>query len=141
MLAQQGLLSEYESYKSAFDSPDFAPINDSDQLGELVVILNNGLAPIRSTAVIPIFSSRVQQNLHIAFPVYRDPRKRLYAARVQVENKKYPLEKVEDVDVLARRALDAAMPKIMARATARAVVKYNTQHSAQEKDPLAGLPS
>jgi len=31
------------------------------------------------------------------------------------------------------------MPGIMARATARAVVKYNTQHTAQEKSSLAGL--
>lgn len=139
LLTQQDLLTEYESYKSEFDRPDFAPVKASNQLGELVVILNNGLAPIRSTAVFPIFSSQVQQNLHIAFPVYREPRKRLYAARVQVDNRQYPLEKVEDVDVLARRALDAAMPKIMARATARAVVKYNTQHTAQEKDPLAGF--
>lgn len=139
LLAQQDLLSEYESYKSEFDWPDFAPVKASDQFGELVVILNNGLAPIRSTAVFPVFSSQVQQNLHIAFPVYREPRKRLYPAKVQVNNSQYPLEKVEDVDVLARRALDAAMPKIMARATARAVVKYNTQHTANEKNPLAGF--
>lgn len=31
------------------------------------------------------------------------------------------------------------MPGIMARALARAVVKYNTQHTAQENNPLAGL--
>lgn len=139
LLARQNLLTEYESYKNEFDRPDFAPVKASEQLGELVVILNNGLAPIRSTAVVPIFSSQVQQNLHIAFPVYREPRKRLYAARVQVDNRQYPLEKVEDVDGLARRALAAAIPKIMLRATARAVVKYNTQHSAQERDPLAGF--
>lgn len=139
LLAQQELLTEYESYKSEFGRPDFTPVKASDQFGELVVILNNGLAPIRSTAIFPVFSSQLQQNLHIAFPVYREPRKRLYAARVEVNNRHYALEKVEDIDMLARRALDSAMPKIMARATARAVVKYNTQHSAQEKDPLAGF--
>ena len=139
LLAQQDSVTEYETYRSEFDRLDFEPIKDSDQFGELIVILNNGLAPIRTNAVVPIFSRQVQQNLHIAFPVYREPRKRLYPAKVQVDNRHYPLEKVEDVDVLARRALDAAMPKIMARATARAVVKYNTQHTAQEKDPLAGF--
>ena len=51
------------------------------------------------------------------------------------------METVEDVDALARYSLKQAMPGIMVRATARAVVKYNTQHTAQESDSsgLAGL--
>ncbi len=46
---------------------------------------------------------------------------------------------LEDVDALARYSLQQAMPGIMTRATARAVVKYNTQHSAGESGSLAGL--
>jgi hypothetical protein len=49
------------------------------------------------------------------------------------------METVEDVDMLARYSLQQAMPGIMARATARAIVKYNTQHSAGENSSLAGL--
>ena len=44
-----------------------------------------------------------------------------------------------DIDALARYSLEQAMPGIMLRATARAVVKYNTQHTANENSSLAGL--
>ena len=139
LLAWQGLWSEYKSYKVDFDMTDFKPVQASNKFGELVVILNNGLAPIRSETALPIFSTEVQQNLRIAFPVYREPKKLLYTPVVEIKNRKYTLETVEDIDTLARNALEEDMPGIMARATARAVVKYNTQHTAQEKSSLAGL--
>jgi hypothetical protein len=49
------------------------------------------------------------------------------------------METVEDIDALARYSLEQAMPGIMARATARAMVKYNTQHTANNNSELAGL--
>jgi len=49
------------------------------------------------------------------------------------------MEPVEDIDALARHALEQAMPGIMLRATARAVVKYNAQHEAGENSSLAGF--
>ena len=49
------------------------------------------------------------------------------------------METVEDIDALARYSLEKAMPGIMLRATARAVVKYNSQHTAQESSALAGF--
>ena len=75
----------------------------------------------------------------MAFPVYREPKKLLYTPVVEVQNKKLGLETVEDIDVLARTSLEDAMPAIMARATVRAVVKYNTQQKASENSSLAGL--
>jgi hypothetical protein len=139
LLAWQGLWGEYESYKKEFDMKDYKPVKASDEFGELVAVLNNGLAPIRSEAAIPIFSSEVQQNLRVAFPVYRQAKRSLYASRVSVNDKQYMMETVEDIDALARYSLEQAMPGIMARATARAVVKYNTQHTANDNSALAGL--
>jgi len=139
LLARQGLWSEYESYKKEFNMPDYKPPKASKKFGELVVILNNGLAPIRSEKAIHIFSSEVQQNLRIAFPVYDHPKQRLYTPRISINNKQVAMETVEDIDALARYSLEQAMPGIMVRATARAVVKYNTQHTAQENSSLAGL--
>lgn len=139
LLAWQGLWDEYETYKKAFSMASFKPVKANKKSGELVVILNNGLAPIRSEAALPIFSTEIQQNLRIAFPVYRTPKKRLYLPLVSVNDKKYPMEAVEDIDTLARVSLESAMPGIMARATTRAVIKYNSQHTAQENDALAGF--
>jgi hypothetical protein len=138
-LAWQGLWSEYKAYKKEFNMESYQPFKTGSEFGELVVILNNGLAPIRSEAAIPVFSPQVQQNLRIAFPVYKQPKQRLYSSQINVNKKQYSMETVEDVDALARYSLEQAMPGIMARAIARAVVKYNTQHNAQEKSPLAGF--
>ncbi len=139
LLASQGLWSEYKSYKKEFNMPNYKAPKASNKFGELVVILNNGLAPIRSEKAIHLFSSEVQQNLRIAFPVYDHPKQTLYTPRISIDNKQALLETVEDVDALARYSLEQAMPGIMARATARAVIKYNTQHTAEESSALAGL--
>ncbi len=139
MLAWQGLWSEYESYKKEFNMASYKPAQASGKFGELVVILNNGLAPIRSEVAIPIFSYEVQKNLRVAFPAYKQAKRRLYTPQINVNKNQYLMETIEDVDALARYSLEQAMPGIMARATARAVVKYNTQHAAQENGSLAGL--
>lgn len=139
LLAWQGLWSEYKSYETKFNMTNFKPVNASNQFGELVIILNNGLAPIKYEAALPIFSTEVQKNLRVAFPVYRAGKKLLYTPNIEVNKKQYAMETVEDVDALARYSLEKAMPVIMARATARAVVKYNAQHSAQDNNSIAGL--
>ena len=66
LLAWQGLWSEYKSYKKEFNMTNFTAAKASKKLGEVVVILNNGLAPIRGEAALPIFSTEVQQNLRVA---------------------------------------------------------------------------
>jgi len=139
LLAWQGLRSEFNEYAKEFDLTDYKPVKPDKDYGELIVILNNGLAPIKSEAAIPIYSSEVQQNLRVAFPVYRENKKQLYTPSIEVNNRQYALETVEDIDALARHSLEEAMPGIMARATARAVVKYNTQHTANEQSSIAGL--
>jgi len=139
LLAWQGLWSEYKTYKKEFNMAGFKAPKASKKFGELVVILNNGLAPIRSEKAIQIFSPEVEHNLRVAFPVYDQPKQHLYTSRVSVDNKQQYLETVEDIDALARYSLEQAMPGIMARAMARAIVKYNTQHTAEDNSPLAGL--
>lgn len=139
LLAWQGLWSEYKTYKKEFSLADYQPYKQSSKFGEVVVILNNGLAPIRSETAVPIFSTDVQRNLRVAFPAYKEPKKNLYAPLISVNQQQYTMEMVEDVDALARYSLEQAMSGIMARATARAVVKYNTQHTANESSSIAGL--
>jgi len=139
LLAWQGLWDEYKSYKKEFGMATYKAPKQSNKFGELIVFLNNGLAPVRSEAAIFIFSSEVQQNLRVAFPVYKTPKKSLTSAQLDVNDRKYSLEAVEDIDTLARYSLEQDMPGIMLRATARAVVKYNTQSSAADQGSLAGL--
>jgi hypothetical protein len=97
------------------------------------------LAPIRNEKALYIFSPEVQQNLRVAFPAYDQPKQNLYLSQISVDGKQFPLETVEDVDMLARYSLEQDMPGIMARATARAVVKYNSQKTASDNSSIAGL--
>ncbi|MDT8283662.1 MAG: hypothetical protein RQ982_12755 [Gammaproteobacteria bacterium] len=139
LLDREGLRSEYESYKKEFAFEDYTPFKVSENSGELIVILNNGLAPLRSEAIVPIYSSEVQQNIRVAFPVYNQPKQRLFTPRIEVDNKQYSMETVEDVDAQARYSLQQAMPGIMARAISRVAVKYNTQKQAHDNGLIASL--
>jgi hypothetical protein len=139
LLESQGLRDEYERSKSEFGLPDFKPVSLSDDTGELIVILNNGLAPIRSEESIMTFSSEVQSTVRVAFPVYKTESPPAKKARLNVSGRLIDMETVENIDSLARRALDEDMPMVMARAIARAVVKYQSQKSAQDQSALAGF--
>ncbi len=138
LLSENGLNSEFDKTKIELDMAAYKPVEINSQFGEVVVILNNGLAPIKSEAALPIFSTEVQQNLRIAFPVYRDVKDILYKPAIEVDQQQITMDMVEDIDALARYSLNQKMPGIMARATARAVVKYNTQQSQQDGS-FAGL--
>ncbi len=131
LLSAEGLRSEFKSTKKDFGLSGYKPVKSDKHFGEVIIIINNGLAPIKSEAILPIFSTEVEQNLRVAFPVYRDRKGVLYTPDIRVNQKNFEVEAVEDIDALARYALEQQMPAIMARATARAVVKYNTQQTPE----------
>jgi len=137
--AMLGLSDEYQRLKSEFGMAGFEPEQDASASGELIVILSNGLAPIKSESAIMTFSSEIQGNVRVALPVYRYDAKPARKSRVNIGGELVQLEAVENVDRLARRALEEAMPGIMARAVTRAVVKYQSQKAAQDHNDLAGL--
>ncbi len=139
LLADQGLWDEYRKLKADYGLASFKPEKLGGNFGELIVILNNGLAPIRTETAIMTFSPEVQANVRIAFPVYATEPRPATKARLSVGGELIELETVENVDALARHALDKDMPLIMTRAIARAVVKYNSQKNAQKKNDLAGF--
>lgn len=139
LLAMQGLTNEFRRLQAEFDLTDYQPASVDDNIGEVIVILSNGLAPIRTETAIMTFSSEVQGHVRVAFPVYAQVSTPANKARVRINGKRWYLETVENVDKLARKALDRDMPLIMARAMARAVVKYQSQKAAQEQNDLAGF--
>ena len=138
MLVKMGLRDEYRRYAKTFGMQNFKPDAMANN-GDLVVILNNGLAPIRSETAVYLYSPEVQQNLRVAFPTYAGKAPPLRQPVIDVAGRQFSMETVENVDALARYSLEQAMPGIMARAMARAVVKYNTQKAAHDQGSLAGL--
>ena len=139
VLASQGLWDEYRQLKSEFGMANYKPRKLGANFGELIVVLNNGLAPIRTESSIMTFAAEVQNNVRVAFPLYETEPGVLNSARLSISGKHFPLETVENIDSLARQALDDEMPMIMTRAIARAVIKYETQKQAQEQHALAGF--
>ncbi|MBT8127093.1 MAG: hypothetical protein KJP15_06405, partial [Gammaproteobacteria bacterium] len=139
LLAMQGLTNEYRRLTAELGLTDYQPASIDDNVGEVVVILSSGLAPIRTETAIMTFSSEVQGHVRVAFPVYAQASTPANKARVRIDDKHWYMETVENVDKLARQALDEDMPLIMARAMARAVVKYQSQRTAQEQNDLAGF--
>lgn len=139
LLAMQGLTNEYRRLIAELGLTDYQPASIDDNVGEVIVILSTGLAPIRTETAIMTFSSEVQGHVRVAFPVYAQASTPANKAQVRINDKHWYMETVENVDKLARQALDEDMPLIMARAMARAVVKYQSQRTAQEQNDLAGF--
>ncbi len=139
LLEEQGLWNEYRQLKEDFGMANYKPVKISGQFGELIVILSNGLAPLKSETAIMTFSPEVSDNVRVAFPVYKDPPQTLKTAQLVVNDKVLKLETVENIDSLARHSLEDEMPMIMTRAIARAVIKYNSQKKARGENALAGF--
>lgn len=139
-LAREGFNDELRVLKKEFKMSTFKPKVVAKGFGELIVVLNSGLAPVRKEVAIAAVSYEVTGTIKIAVPSYPDSKQRFFA-RLKTEHKIYAdLELVENIDALARAALSNDMPVITTRAIARAVVKHKTQKMAQERGgALAGL--
>ncbi len=141
VLAKEGLNDELRVLKKEFNMKKFKPKKAAKSTGELIIVLNSSLAPIRhENSIVANVTGKPIDTVKIAVPTYRKP-KRHFTARVSTDRKvSANLELVENVDALARAALASDMPIITTRAIARAVVKHETQEKVKEKGgALAGF--
>lgn len=148
-LAQrQGLKDEATGYRKEFGIESKQVANHkSEQEGELVFILNNGLAPIKREKTIgawvppppPVVVHTSKPGvsetpalpvlINIALPYYESRPNKVLSARVSVSGKQVSAQMMENIDAIARASLDSRMPAITARSIARAVVKGAIQRS------------
>lgn len=134
LLAYEHLWNEYTRMKKEFAMSDYRPFdtgNDSGY-GEVIVVLNNGLAPQREENAIQTFSDKINHMIRIALPAYKQKPVVLPHARVVMDGEQHMLETVENIDALARHALDTAMALITTRAIERAVEKHGSQSNVDE---------
>lgn len=132
-LADEGLWDEYKKLRSSMGMKNYRAGKPRKGHGELIVILGNGLAPVRGENSITTFAQEVGDTVRIALPTYNQKPDKLFKARLVADGARAPLETVENIDSLARKALEDDIPSITARAIARAVVKHNTQGKAEER--------
>jgi hypothetical protein len=162
-LAQrEGLTDELEQYQKEFDITPTKnnPVSDESE-GELIFVLNNGLAPIKREEVINTWApppstvveagkrpKRVMSQksaaratyetttppilVTIALPYYESRLNRITSARISVSGRQAHTELMENVDAIARASLKSRMPAITARAVARAIAKGAIQESVDK---------
>lgn len=145
-LAQrQGLNNELEQYRKEFGIEPQAETGDTaGQEGELVFILNNGLAPIKREKVVSAAAPQVSVEMDsrghrkhdvtsmphmvsIALPYYESRPKNVNRARISVFGRQADTQLMEDIDAIARASLDSRMAAITARSVARMVAKIKMQ--------------
>ena len=156
-LAQrQGLSDEVAQYRNEFGiEPPQDENPKPDQDGELIFVLNNGLAPIKRERVVgataPPPSAVVDTArpygqtapsppvlVKIALPFYESHPNRVLYARVSVSGKQSSTQMMENIDAIARESLDSRMPAITARTVARAIAKGAIQESVDRAGQRRG---
>ncbi len=136
---RQGLHDELQQYKQEFGIKEWETIAERQSMGELIVVFNSGLAPLKKQNSATVISPTSGQLIRISLPAYV---KRPIAAsgiNFEVKGQQGQLENVEIVDALAVKALDEKMPTITARAVARQAIKYQAAKAANEQNNGLGL--
>lgn len=108
---KQGLMDELKKYQAEFpglqDNKGVAP----DQ-GELVFVLNSGLAPFKREKMIDAVETVTGSKARIGLPSYESRPSNIVAARITVNDQQATTELMEDVDSIARKNLDSQMETI-----------------------------
>jgi hypothetical protein len=144
---QQGLDDEYHRYQQAFNTEETQSVYDRRQLGELVLVLNSGLAPVKREQAVNTFAPASGQMVRVAVPYYVARSDDVSGVELLAKNQSSGSEfqangeLVQDIDNIAFKTLEAEMPMIMARSVARAVAKYQITKEIGRKDDALGLLS
>lgn len=146
LATRQGLKDEAARYRKEFGMDSGAPAGPAPG-GELVFILNNGLAPIKREKNINSVDPASGVAVRIALPYYESQPNNVAGARISVAGMAASTELMENIDAIARQSLQSHMGAITARSIARAVAKTamvdnaarRGLNSKNSKDATAGL--
>ena len=111
----------------------------SDQDGEVVLLLHNGLAPVKREKSVGLIDPGSGQLIRVSLPYYLNRPKPGVTAQLKADDFVANSEVVEQIDAIDHETLKAYMPAITARALARAVVKYQAAREAGKQNGWAGL--
>jgi len=134
----EGLRNERDRYKKEFNIKTWPKHKDRKAQGEIILIVHNGLAPIKREHGVG-YASPGGRLIRISLPYYEKRRNGFATARLRVAEKTATSTEVKDINQIAERTLQAYMPAITARAVARIVAKQQVADEAGDKNPWAGL--
>jgi hypothetical protein len=107
--------------------------------GRLVVVMGDGLGPIKSEVAVHEQHLGTGELFRIAVPAYVGQRGLASSVRLQLGARSLPADPVADIEAIARATLAARMDGIIARALGRAVVKHRIVDGAREHDEMLGV--
>ncbi|MCF6179462.1 MAG: hypothetical protein L3J63_08770 [Geopsychrobacter sp.] len=133
-----GLTAENQQYASEFGIDSWPSTASKANQGELVFLFGNGLAPVKveEAATVPVPSGRL---VRVAMPVYQRRPRGFSTARLSIGGQVVETEIFENIEELAIAELARNQPAILARALARAILKYQASQQAGKENDLAGL--
>jgi hypothetical protein len=134
--------NEYEDFKAEFalSEEELERIEEyTSDKGELVLFFHNNLAPIKREKAIHTQTMEGFM-VRISMPYYQQRAQRVQTIQFDHNGQKFNFELGEDIEGVALSTLDEESPKIMARAIARAIVKYKAAKKVSENSGgLMGL--
>ena len=128
------LAHEHEQLRQAFAQPEWQPPTPAAGEGELVFILHNGLIPRKHEQAITAQDPGTGQLHRIATPYYEKRNPDIHNARIKVADRTAEAELMARLDDHAEAALEAEMPKIIARAIARVAVKNKVVDNTRDSN-------
>lgn len=134
-----GLSDENRKYVEEFGIKSWSSARELGQQGELVFLLHNGLAPLKIEQAVTLPVLPRGQLVRVALPAYLRRPTGYSGARVKIGGLEAVTETFDNIEELAIAELERNQPAILARATARAVFKYQLSKQAGKKNDLAGL--
>lgn len=136
---QQGLDDELRNFQSEFKIDRWPSVQDRAALGEAIVTVHTGLAPLKNEAASNAIDPATGRLIRISLPFYRVRPTQFTQARLRIGDQTFVVEPVENINGLAVKTLESHMPAITARAIARAVAKYRMTKEAEKRDSALGL--
>ena len=136
---QLGLMDEFESYKKLFKDVAEEQNDREADMGEVVLLLHAGLAPIKRSQSLFINSDEGVP-VRISLPVYQSRPTVVTGAKLNIDSASQVAVLVENVDAIAKVSLESHKPAMVARLVARAVAKAALSNKAERQGgELAGF--
>jgi hypothetical protein len=121
---RMGLPDEAKKYREEFDIKNTMSEAELSQLGEVILIVHAGLAPIKREHATTLPNPATGRILRIALPQYKSRAQPFgYASLAADSSPPVQTSRVENIQAIAEKTLDAEMPLITARAVARMAAK------------------
>ena len=133
---RQHLDDEYQAYVRQFGYP--ARQAQADE-GELIIFYWDGVVSNIHQRFISVYVPELEQTVSLALPYYPPSTYRPRHLSMEIAGQPYSTEVLEDIETLARQALDARQPEIYAMSLARIISKHQAVRAARNDSQLAAI--